>query len=116
MYGVYIGPMNEIVLVYTTWPDVAVAETVGAEAVSERLAACANVLAPMRSIYRWQGAIEEATETPMLLKTTRAHAAALKDFLVARHPYDTPAVVALDVLADASHGGFLEWVAAETKR
>jgi periplasmic divalent cation tolerance protein len=107
--------MSETVLVYTTWPDAESAEKAGAEAVAERLAACANVLAPMRSIYRWKGAIEAAQETPMLLKTTRAHAAALKDFLVARHPYETPAVVALDVLADASHGGFLEWVAAETK-
>jgi periplasmic divalent cation tolerance protein len=106
--------MHETVLVYTTWPDAEAAATAGAEAVAERLAACANVLAPMRSIYRWKGAIEAAQETPMLLKTTRAHAAALKDFLVTRHPYDTPAVLVLEVIADASHGGFLEWVAAET--
>jgi periplasmic divalent cation tolerance protein len=106
--------MSEVVLVYTTWPDAQSAETAGAEAVAERLAACANVLSPMRSIYRWKGAVERAEETPMLLKTTRPHAAALREFLLQRHPYETPAVIALEVLADASHGGFLEWVAAET--
>ena len=78
--------MSEIVLVYTTWPDAESAENAGAEAVAERLAACANVLSPMRSIYRWKGAVEQAQETPMLLKTTRAHAAALKDFLLDAPP------------------------------
>jgi periplasmic divalent cation tolerance protein len=106
--------MSDIVLLYTTWPDALTAETAAAEALAERLAACANVLAPMRSIYRWKGAIEEASETPMILKTTRARALALKDFLVAKHPYETPAVVVLDTHAAASHGPFLDWIAAET--
>lgn len=106
--------MSEFVLLYTTWPDPETAETIGAEAVAERLAACANVLAPMRSVYCWQGAVERALETPMLLKTTRALAGPLRDFLVARHPYDLPAAVALDIAEDASHAPFLDWVAAET--
>ena len=105
---------SEIVLVYTTWPDAQTAETAGAEAVAERLAACANVLAPMHSIYRWKGAVDRAQETPMLLKTTRALAGPLRDFLIGHHPYDLPAVVALDVVADASHGPFLDWVAEQT--
>jgi len=106
--------MSEIVLVYTTWPDARTAEAAGLAAVSERLAACANVLAPMRSVYWWKGAVEGSEETPMLLKTTRAQAARLRDFLIARHPYDLPAVVALDIASDASHAAFLNWVAAET--
>jgi periplasmic divalent cation tolerance protein len=106
--------MSEFVLVYTTWPDAETAEAAGAAALAERLAACANVLAPMRSIYWWQGALERAEETPMLFKTTRALAGPLKDFLVARHPYDVPAVVALDVADEASHAPFLEWITAET--
>lgn len=106
--------MSEFVLLYSTWPDAQTAEAAGAAAVAERLAACANVLAPMRSIYWWQGAVEQAQETPMLFKTTRALAGPLKDFLVARHPYDTPAVVALDVVEEASHAPFLAWITAET--
>jgi periplasmic divalent cation tolerance protein len=106
---------REIVLVYTTWPDAKTAEAAGAAAVAERLAACANVLAPMRSIYRWKGAVEAADETPMLLKTRRALTGRLKDFLVARHPYELPAVVALPVCAAASHAPFVDWVAAETE-
>ncbi len=106
--------MTDIVLLYSTWPDAESAEAAGAAAVAARLAACANVLAPMRSIYRWKGAVERAEETPMLLKTSQAHAAALKDFLVARHPYETPAVVAVPVASEGSHAAFLAWVTAET--
>src|SRR4051794_22609897 len=81
-------PLPEIVILYTTWPDAETAEAAGAEAVAERLAACANLGAPIRSVYRWQGAVERAAEVPMMLKTTAAMADALKDFLVARHPHD----------------------------
>ena len=62
--------MSEPLLIYTTWPDTESARAFAAEAVEARLAACANILGPMTSVYRWQGAVEQATETPMLLKTT----------------------------------------------
>lgn len=106
--------MGDTVILYTTWPDADTAETVAAEAIAERLAACANLLAPMRSIYRWEGAVDRANETPMLLKTSTARAAALRDLIVARHPYDTPCVLALPVLGDGSNPDFLAWIAAET--
>jgi len=60
--------MPETVILYTTWPDAEKAEAVAAEAVAERLAACANIFAPIGSIYRWEGAIERATEIPMTLR------------------------------------------------
>lgn len=101
-------------VLYTTWPDAETAEAAAAEAVAERLAACANLLAPMRSIYRWEGAIDRAAEIPVLFKTTSGRAGALRDFLLARHPYDTPCVVALSVSAEGSSADFLRWVAAET--
>lgn len=106
--------MGETVLIYTTWPDAETAERVGAEAVAERLAACANVLAPMISIYRWEGAIDRAAEVPMILKTTARSSERLRDFILARHPYDTPAIVALSVLTDGSNPAFLDWIARET--
>jgi periplasmic divalent cation tolerance protein len=106
--------MGETVLIYTTWPDAETAEQVGAEAVAERLAACVNVLAPMRSIYRWEGAVDRTLETPVLFKTTADASERLRDFILERHPYDTPAILALPVLADGSNPGFLAWIASET--
>lgn len=106
--------MSGTVLIYTTWPDAETAERVGADAVAVRLAACANILAPMVSIYRWEGAIDRAAEVPMILKTTAAACEHLRDFILARHPYDTPAIVVLPVLAEGSNPAFLAWIATET--
>ena len=106
--------MTDVVMLYTTWPDTETAERVAAEAVAERLAACANVLGPMRSIYRWEGAIERAAEIPVLFKTTAARAEALSALSGSRHPYDTPAVLALNVRSDGANPAFLAWGAAET--
>ena len=106
--------MGETILIYTTWPDAETAERVGAEAVAKRLAACVNVLAPMTSIYRWEGSVDRAAETPMLLKTTAEASERLRDFIAARHPYEIPCIVALPVLADGSNPAFLGWIAKET--
>ena len=106
--------MDEALLVYTTWPD---AETAGAAAVAvveARLAACANVLAPISSVYRWEGAIERAIETPVIFKTTAATADRLCAFVVARHPYELPCVVTLPIAAAGSHPAFLAWIGAES--
>ncbi|MBX7249627.1 MAG: divalent-cation tolerance protein CutA [Caulobacteraceae bacterium] len=101
------------VVLYTTWPDAETAERVGAEAVAERLSACVNVLAPIRSIYRWEGAVDRTVETPALFKTTGEACDRLRDFLLSRHPYETPAMLALPVLPDGSNPDFLAWISAE---
>lgn len=106
--------MPQTVILYTTWPDAETAEAVGAEAVAERLAACANIEAPMRSIYRWQGAVERAAEAAMTLKTSREAAPALRDFLLARHPHELPCILALRTDEELSHPDFLDWVAEQT--
>jgi periplasmic divalent cation tolerance protein len=106
--------MPDIVLIYTTWPDAETAEAVAAEAVAERLAACVNVLQPIQSIYHWKGAVERAGEIPVLFKVAAATAPALRDFLVERHPYETPCIVALPVEPTLSNDGFLIWVARES--
>lgn len=105
--------MADIRVLYTTWPDAETAEQAGAEAVAERLAACANIFAPIRSVYRWKGAVERAGEVPMTLKTTAEAADALCAFLTARHPYETPCIVALPILREGSHGEFLAWIEDE---
>ena len=108
--------MSEPLLIYTTWPDAESARAFAAEALEARLVACANILAPMTSIYRWQGQVEQASETPMLLKTTAEAAEALRGRFLERHPYDTPAFVALPLQAEACHAPFLAWIEAETSR
>ena len=107
--------MSDALLVYTTWPDAESARAFAREAVEARLAACVHVLPPITSVYRWDDAVEEAQETPMLLKTTRAAADGLRARLTERHPYDLPAFVALPTDAAASSQAFLAWIEAETQ-
>ena len=106
--------MSDALLVYTTWPDPESARAFAREAVEARLAACVHVLPPITSVYRWEGEVEEAAETPMLLKTTRAAVSPLRELLTDRHPYDLPAFTALPVDASGSSAAFLAWIGAET--
>lgn len=100
---------SQTLLVFTNLPDDASAQVLAAELVSERLAACVNVLAPCRSTYRWQGKIESAQEVPLLIKTTADTYAALEAAIRARHPYELPEIIAVPVV----HGlpEYLAWVA-----
>lgn len=102
-----------ILLVQTNCPDGETAARLAAALVDERLAACANVLAPCASIYRWQGEVKMATETPLLLKTAADRYPALEARLRALHPYEVPEIVAWE----AARGlpDYLHWVAAETR-
>ena len=103
---------SQALLIFTNLPDEASAQALATALVSERLAACVNILAPCRSTYRWQGAIENAQETPVLIKTTESRYAALEAAIRARHPYELPEIIAVPV----AHGlpDYLSWVAAET--
>lgn len=106
--------MDEIILLYTTWPDAPTAEAAARAVVGEGLAACANILGAGVSVYRWQGAVERADETVMILKTGMARAPALRDRIVELHPYELPAVLALPAVADSSSRAFCDWVLKET--
>ncbi|MFO1346194.1 MAG: divalent-cation tolerance protein CutA [Rhodocyclaceae bacterium] len=100
-------------LVLTNCPDPACAETIAAALVELRLAACVNVLAPCRSVYRWQGKTEAATEVPMLIKTTTERYAAVEAEIRARHPHELPEIVALPI--DRGLPAYLQWLADETR-
>ncbi|GDY14903.1 divalent-cation tolerance protein CutA [Planctomycetota bacterium] len=104
--------MPEPILVYVTCPDEQVAAMLGRIAVDERLAACANLLPGMRSIYRWQGRIDSAEETVLILKSTRIRWADLEARLRALHPYTAPCIVVLPIAAGSAP--FLAWLATET--
>jgi periplasmic divalent cation tolerance protein len=104
----------EAVILYTTWPDAETARTCAAAAVEAGVCACANILGPMTSVYRWAGAIETAAEIPVLFKTTAARAEACKALILERHPYDLPCVVALPISPAGSHPDYLAWIGHET--
>lgn len=106
--------MSDIVFLYVTAPDAETARAIADSLVRERRAACVNILTESRSIYEWEGKIEEATETPFLVKTTRANAAGAAERIKALHPYDTPCVAALPVLRDGSSAAFLDWIEENT--
>ena len=100
-------------LVLTNLPDRAAAEKLADMLIAEGLAACVNILAPCRSVYRWKGAVQHDEEHPMLIKTTQARYAELEQALRAGHPYELPEIVAVPI--ERGLPAYLDWVAAETK-
>ncbi|ATE61553.1 divalent-cation tolerance protein CutA [Thauera sinica] len=105
--------MTDVLIVLTNLPDEAAAHALAERLVRERRAACVNVLAPCRSVYRWQGAVEHAQETPLLIKTTRTGYAALEAAILAHHPYELPEIVAVPV--QQGFAPYLAWVAGEVE-
>ena len=103
--------MSDIVSVYATFGSDEEARRICRTVVEEGLAACANILAPCHSIYRWQGRIEEAAEHAALLKTSSAAAPKLLARIEALHSYDVPAAVAWPI-GEALHS-YRDWVLAE---
>ncbi len=107
------GDPMPVMFVYVTAGSPDEARLIGRAVVEGRLAACANVIAPMTAIYRWEGRVQEALETVLILKTTDTRLAALIDRVRALHSYDCPCIEAIEV-ADGNPA-FLAWVAAETE-
>ena len=103
-----------VLVVFSTFPNADKAAEVARTLVTEGLAACANLVGPVRSIYRWKGEVQDDTETLAVIKTTRESFEAMRARLVELHPYEVAEVIALPV--EAGHAPYLEWVEAETKR
>jgi periplasmic divalent cation tolerance protein len=103
----------DVVLILTTVPAAARAETIARSLVDERLAACVNVLSTMTSFYRWQGKIEQEEERQIVIKTTRDRVAAVQTRLRDLHAYEVPEFLVLPV-SDGSTG-YLDWVRNETR-
>lgn len=100
-------------VVLVTAPTAEAAAELGRALVSERLAACANLVPGLRSIYWWEGKVQDEPEVLLLLKTTRARFEALRDRVLALHPYQVPEVVALPV--EVGSAAYLEWIAASVR-
>jgi periplasmic divalent cation tolerance protein len=105
--------VNDIVSVYSTFGSEEEARRVARILVEEGHAACANILAPCHSIYRWQGKVEEAPEVPAIFKTSAERAPALIARIGALHSYDVPAAVVWPVASALDAYG--AWVVEETQ-
>lgn len=105
---------DETRLVYVTAPNQDEALRLAHLAVGERLAACANVLGAITSVYWWDGKLNQDGEVAVLLKTRADLVEALTTRLRDAHSYDCPCVVALAI--DGGNPDFLAWIAAETRR
>src|SRR3546814_15195391 len=98
-------------LVYVTAADEAEARAIGRAMVEARLAACANVLPGMVPIFRWEGKVEEGSESVVILKTTEGRLDALVADVEAMHSYACPCAVALSSVR--CRGAFLHWIGLE---
>ena len=102
-----------VLLVFTNLPDRASADKLADLLVGQRLAACVNILAPCRSVYRWKDEVQHDEEHPMLVKTTAERYPALEAAIRAGHPYELPEIIA--VPASAGLPAYLDWVRDETR-
>jgi periplasmic divalent cation tolerance protein len=100
------------VLAVTTAPSDEEGRRIVRVLVERRIIACGTVLPGATSIYRWKGAVEEAREAVVLMKTTEARVSALRDALPALHPYDVPELIVVPVTG--GHAPYLDWLRAET--
>jgi periplasmic divalent cation tolerance protein len=104
--------MEQPLLVYTTFPDAETALAIGRELVAQKLAACVNVLPGMQSVYAWKGEIERGDEVVAIVKSRDGLRREVGEALKARHPYETPIILFLEV--SGGHPATIEWLLAET--
>lgn len=99
--------------VLTTIDSEEKAERLARGAIEARVAACAQIGAPVTSVYRWENAVETAQEWQVLFKTAADRYEALEAYLLATHDYDTPEIIATPLVRGAA--GYLAWMAEETR-
>jgi periplasmic divalent cation tolerance protein len=97
-----------VISVYAVFADAEESERIGRIVVEERLAACVNILGPIRSIYRWNGAVESNEEVAAIFKTTDERAGALITRIAGLHSYDVPCIATWPI--DRILGSYAEWV------
>jgi periplasmic divalent cation tolerance protein len=88
-----------------------VADKLATQLVERRLAACVNIIGPIRSVYRWRHKVHNETEYLLLIKTTAEHASRLESAFKELHPYELPECVQLSI--DRGNEDYLAWLAAE---
>ena len=106
--------MTDKKLVLTTCGSIEEGRTIGRALVEKKLAACVNIVPQIESVYRWQGKVEDSTETMLLIKTGAEQLAALEARILALHSYETPEFLVLGV--DAGSAGYLDWLMASLSK
>ncbi len=105
--------MTEDVVVLVTAPDEESAARIGRALVEERLAACANIVRSVRSIYRWKGEIFDEPEVLLIIKTAADKFKLLEDRVRALHPYEVPEIIALEISEGSKP--YLDWIGENTR-
>lgn len=100
---------------FITAPDAAVADALAEAIVTQRLAACVNILPGVSSVYMWEGKLERSTEQLLMVKTRASAAGALRELLRARHPYDVPELIFTPLREDLGNADYLQWVRDNTR-
>lgn len=103
---------DDVILIYTTFPMQSQAQNTGRHLIETGLAACVNIFPGMVSIYSWQGKVEEAAETAMIVKTVRAREQGVLEAIKRLHPHDVPARLVLPVTGGGRD--FLDWIIAQS--
>ena len=99
---------DDAIVIFCTCEHQEQALHIANELVEARLAACVNVLPPIQSIYRWQDKVENAQEILLLVKTSTARFAAVRDRILSLHSYDTPEIIAVPIAAGSDK--YLTWL------
>lgn len=102
---------KKVILVLTNMPDEASARLLAESLVTQKLAACVNILAPCQSIYIWQDKLEQSREVPILIKTILDRYSALETAIIKAHPYELPEIITINV--DGGLPQYLQWVTAQ---
>ena len=99
---------EESLLVLSTFPDADTARRIARLLVEEKLAACVNLVPGIESIYRWQGAIQTASEVLALIKSTIGKYQLLENRIRELHPYEVPEIISMRI--DPGHLDYLRWI------
>ena len=103
-----------VLVALCTCPDQEIASSLAKGLVEARLAACVNILPGVRSVYRWGNGIQDDEEVLLVIKTTNMAYHGMEAWLVSKHPYDVPEVIALSVAAGSSP--YLNWLSENTEQ
>jgi periplasmic divalent cation tolerance protein len=104
--------MSDAIVVLCTCPDNTSARQLAQTLLSEKLAACVNLIPQVTSLYYWQGKMEESQEVQLVIKTRRTMFGVLQERLLALHPYEVPEILGLPILC--GHPAYLQWVQEQT--
>jgi periplasmic divalent cation tolerance protein len=105
--------MTDIIIILVTAGSEGEAEKIAQTLVEERLAACVNIISPIRSIYRWEGKTQDDREWLLVIKTEQKHFAYVEARVRSLHSYQVPEIIALPVVDGSER--YLEWVKLATK-